>query len=78
MLIRIIKGVSGYRSDGSSFRYSANSLVSESDSVCFDLIKHGHAKHESGEMPNRAKAIAPMISKDEIIHSVVKRGRKRV
>jgi hypothetical protein len=78
MKIRILKGVSGYRADGSAYRHPAGSVIVESDYIASDLLKNGLAViHEEPEAKRPvAYAVAPMVKRSDIIHAVVKRGRK--
>jgi hypothetical protein len=78
MVIRILKGLSGYRADGTPFRYSKGSVVDAPDDVAFSLIKAGQATTEMEDKSERpvAYAVTPTIKRGEAIHAVVKRGRK--
>lgn len=77
-MIRILKGVSGYRKDKSSFRYARGSEVYDTPEVEDMLIKAGIAESiKSGRLgldePPRRTAITPTV---DSVKSVIKRGRK--
>lgn len=82
MKIRLLKGVSGYRPDGSSYRYSRGSVEVCDDYVGRDLLKNGLAEPYEEEVrrpiaePPRSYATAQSIDRTEVVQAVVKRGRK--
>jgi len=70
-MVRIKRGVSGYREDGSPYRYSVNSVITDRVEVEQALIKSGIAElyYDTSKRPI---AIAPMVNS---IKSVIKRAR---
>ena len=73
-MIKMIKGVSGYRTDKSPFRYPCGQIVSDTAEVEHDLVKSGLAVYHDVEV-KRAVAVTPMIERDRIVQAVVKRRR---
>jgi len=78
-MIKLIKGVSGYRPDGSSFRYGAGTIATDTIEIERDLVKAGLAVYEDkqttrpiAEPPN----VTPLINRDLVVNAVIKRGRK--
>lgn len=76
-MIKLLKGVSGYREDKSSFRYSVGSIVVDRYEVEKDLVKNGLAVFVDPVKSQRveATAITPQIQRKETIKAVIKRGR---
>jgi hypothetical protein len=81
-MIRILKGVSGYRPDRSAFRYGVGTIVTELSQVERDLVMAGQAVYVNKQIdrpiaePPENFAIVPEIRKEEVLKAVVKRGRK--
>lgn len=81
-MIKILKGVSGYRSNGSGYRYGSGSIVSEWPEIERDLVKAGLAEYADtpktfrpiAEPPDNF-AVTPVMRKEKVIKAVVKRGR---
>jgi len=71
-MIRLLKGVTGYRGNGSSYRYSRGDEVNDTPEIEYDLVKNGIAEPVG---PGRATAIAPQIQRATVVNAVVKRGR---
>jgi hypothetical protein len=72
MVIRALIDLSGVGRDGRSYQLSINEVKDVEDYIACDLIKHGMA------VPGlKGIAITPEISRDRVIHAVIKR-RKRV
>jgi len=81
-MIRILRGVSGYREDGSPYRYSAGSVVTDMPFIEHDLVKNGLARYEDVKVerpiaePPVKFAVAPDIRHEKVITAVVRRGKK--
>ena len=79
MKIRVLKGVSGYRPDGSPYRYPAGSVVMADDFIARDLLKAELAEIDNSDNLKRPIAESPNITPymgDMVITAVIKRGRK--
>lgn len=77
-MIRILKGVSGYRKDRTPFRFSRGSEVYDTPELEATLVNAGLAEVIKStrvklEEPPRRVAITPTI---ETVKAVIKRGRK--
>ena len=80
-MIKVLKGVSGYRSDHSGFRYGPGKIISEWPEIEQDLVKAGIAEYTDipktfrpiAEAPENF-AVTPVIRKEKVVKAVVKRG----
>jgi hypothetical protein len=79
MVVKILKGLSGYRADKTPYRYSKGSIENVPDEIAFSLINAGQATVDFKDDSKRpvAYAEAPRV-KDEVIHAVVKRRKRNV
>ena len=80
-MIKLLKGVSGYRSDHSGYRYGAGKIVAEWPEIEKDLVRAGLAEYF--DIPKTVRPIAeapevfavtPVIRKEKVVKAVVKRG----
>ena len=72
MIIRVKKGVSGYRENGNAYRYPVGYVGPVDDVIGFDLIKTGIAEPYE-DLHQRPIAVAPSV--DQVVKAVVKRKR---
>lgn len=83
-MIKMLKGVSGYRKDRSSFRFSAGSVIIDQTDIEHDMVRSGLAVYWKEETirakaePPEVFAEVPEIKKSKVIKTVVKRGKRRV
>ena len=80
-MIRILKGVSGYRFDGSSYSYGAGRSVEEIPEIEKDLVKAGLAEYDDKKTdrpiaePPTNFAVVPSIRRKELVYAVLKPRR---
>jgi len=72
MIVRGLDNVSGVDRDNHSYQLLVNEVKDLDDYVANDLVKHGLAESVNGQ------AIAPMITRNKVMHAVVKRRKRNV